>query len=69
MADCVGNLNPGQEADVVVLDGSHIPMVAHRLERVRSIQELLFYYAACGDDRLVRQTWIAGALAYDRPAS
>jgi guanine deaminase len=65
----VGNLVVGGEADVVVLDGQHLPMVAHRLERVASIEEQLFYYAACGDDRLVAQTWIAGRLAFDRAAT
>ncbi|HCH63521.1 MAG TPA: guanine deaminase [Deltaproteobacteria bacterium] len=69
MGSLVGNLAPGHEADAVVLDGAHIPLVAHRMAQVRSIHEQLFYFAACGDDRLVRETWIAGECAYNRSES
>lgn len=69
MADKVGNLAPGMEADLVVLDGAHLPLVAHRLQRVQSVHELLFYYAACGDDRLVKETRVAGQVAWSRPGA
>lgn len=64
----VGNLQEGLEADVVVLDGTRLPLVAHRLQRVRSIEEQLFYFAACGDDRLIAETWVAGRRRFARAA-
>lgn len=66
LQDRVGNLAVGLEADVVVLDARSVPLAAHRLSRARSIHEQLFYFAACGDDRLVSQTWTGGTCRWDR---
>ena len=69
LADRIGNLVPGAEADLVVLDLKSTPFIAQRMERVRDIAEALFVQMSTGDDRAIRQTWIAGRKAYDRDAT
>ena len=62
----IGNLAPGLEADLVVLDLASTPFIAQRMASVRDIGEALFVQMTLGDDRAVRQTWIAGRKACDR---
>ncbi|MEV7510163.1 guanine deaminase [Streptomyces sp. NPDC090085] len=64
--DKVGSLQVGHEADFVVLDPRATPLLARRTSRVEDIEELLFVLAVMGDDRTVRATYVAGALAHDR---
>ncbi|MFJ5175317.1 guanine deaminase [Streptomyces griseoviridis] len=64
--DKVGSLEPGHEADFVVLDPRATPLLARRTSRVSDIDELLFVLAVMGDDRTVRATYVNGALAHDR---
>lgn len=66
IADKVGSLEPGSEADFVVLDPRATPVLAQRTARVEDIEELLFVLAVMGDDRAVRATYVGGALAHDR---
>lgn len=66
LGDKVGNLAAGMEADVVVLDPAPTALAAHRLARVDDIHELLFFLAACGDDRSVDEVWVAGHRAWAR---
>lgn len=56
----VGTLEPGAEADVIVLDPRATPLLARRTERAQSFEELLFALIVLGDDRVVRETYIAG---------
>ena len=65
LQDRIGSLEPGQEADFVVLDGSQIPLFgAWTIDR--PLQERLFALQVLGDDRAIARTYIAGALAYAR---
>ncbi|MFW3472414.1 amidohydrolase family protein [Streptomyces microflavus] len=64
--DKVGSLEPGHEADFVVLDPGATPLLAQRTARVSDIEELLFVLAVMGDDRAVRATYVNGVLAHDR---
>ncbi|MFF9007670.1 guanine deaminase [Streptomyces goshikiensis] len=66
IADKIGSLQPGREADFVVLDPKATPLLAQRTARVNDIEELLFVLAVMGDDRTVRATYVAGSLAHDR---
>jgi guanine deaminase len=59
----VGTLEPGAEADVIVLDPRATPLLARRTARAGSLGDLLFALIVLGDDRTVRQTWIGGRLA------
>jgi guanine deaminase len=66
--DRIGSLEPGHEADVVVLDAGATPALRLRTQRTESIEELLFTLMIMGDDRAVRATYVAGRLAHDRDA-
>jgi guanine deaminase len=65
LRDRIGGLEPGQEADFVVLDGSQIPLFgAWTVDR--PLQQRLFALQVLGDDRAIARTYIAGELAYER---
>jgi guanine deaminase len=65
IADRVGSLEPGQEADFVVIDAEATPLLARRT-RGASLAERLFALQILGDDRAIRQTYIMGDCAWDR---
>jgi guanine deaminase len=56
----VGNLQPGNEADFVVLDPTATPLLARKTSQARSLDELLFALIVLGDDRVVLRTVVAG---------
>jgi guanine deaminase len=56
----VGTLEPGAEADFVVLDPAATPLLARRSAAAKSVEALLFALMILGDDRAVRETYIAG---------
>jgi guanine deaminase len=56
----IGTIAPGAFADLVVLDARATPAMAHRMEVTRDLEEELFVLMTMGDDRAVRQTYIAG---------
>ena len=67
LADRIGALEIGHEADCVVLDPAATPLLRHRLAAGDgSIEDLLFALMILGDDRVVRATYINGQPAYDR---
>lgn len=65
VADRVGALKVGQEADFVVLDPAATPLLARRT-RGADLHETLFALQVLGDDRAVRFTYVAGTLAHAR---
>ncbi|MCA3224272.1 MAG: guanine deaminase [Burkholderiales bacterium] len=56
----VGTLEPGAEADVIVMNLRATPLLARRTARAGSLEELLFALLVLGDDRVIAQTYIAG---------
>ena len=56
----IGTIAPGAFADLVVLDARATQAMAHRMEVVRDLEDELFVLMTLGDDRAVRQTYIAG---------
>jgi guanine deaminase len=64
--DRIGSIEPGMEADVVVLDLKSTPLISRRMAHCRDLTEALFVQMTLGDERAVRATYIAGRLAYDR---
>ncbi|MEM1345890.1 MAG: guanine deaminase, partial [Pseudomonadota bacterium] len=60
LAECIGTLEAGTEADVVVLDARATPAMALRMERVETLAEELFVLQTLGDDRAVRAVYVAG---------
>lgn len=57
----VGNLQPGCEADFVVLNPQATPLLARRTAQAHSLEELLFAMIVLGDDRLIEKTVISEA--------
>jgi guanine deaminase len=68
LEDRIGSLQVGREADIVVLDPKATQLLAFRSRRSRSFEETLFILMTLGDDRAVRATYVAGALAQARPS-
>jgi guanine deaminase len=64
----IGSLQPGAEADLVVLDPAATSVLAFRNARSRSLEETLFILMTLGDERAVRATYVNGALAHERPS-
>lgn len=58
--DKIGNLAPGMEADLVVVDLASTPAIAQASARAETIWQALFPTIMMGDDRAIRTTWIAG---------
>ena len=56
----IGNLQPGCEADFIVLNPAATPLLARKTARASNLDELLFAMIVLGDDRLVERTVIAG---------
>ena len=55
----VGNLQPGCDADFVVLNPQATPLLSRRTTRANSLDELLFAMIVLGDDRLIEKTVIS----------
>ncbi len=55
----VGNLQPGCEADFVVLNPQATPLLARRTAQANGLEELLFALIVLGDERAVARTVIA----------
>lgn len=68
IADRVGALEVGQEADFVVLDPAATPLLARRTAGA-SLAERLFAMQILGDDRTVARSYILGTCAWDRDAA
>ncbi|EBA16562.1 guanine deaminase [Roseobacter sp. SK209-2-6] len=60
MADKIGNIAPGMEADLVVLDLASTPAIAQRSACANDLWEAIFPTVMMGDDRAVSEVWING---------
>lgn len=67
MEDRIGNLAPGMEADIVVLDLASTPAIAQRAAQAEDIWESVFPTIMMGDDRAIRATYVAGQLRTHLP--
>lgn len=76
--DTLGNFDAGKEADFVALDwnAGQLAMQWHQSlavgaegpQTMEQAAQLLFGVMACGDDRNIDETWIAGERAYKKGA-
>ncbi len=63
----IGALEPGRDADIVVMDSRATPAMAHRMETIRGdLAEELFVLMTLGDDRAMRATYVAGTCVHRR---
>lgn len=57
----IGNLQPGCEADFVVINPAATPLLARKTAQAENLDELLFAMIVLGDDRLIEQTIVSQA--------
>ncbi len=57
----VGNLQPGCEADFVVINPQATPLLARKTAQAQSLDELLFSMIVLGDDRLIERAVLASS--------
>ena len=60
--DRIGNLAPGMEADIVVVDLASTAAIEQATRRAETIWQQVFPTIMMGDDRAIRATWINGRL-------
>jgi guanine deaminase len=60
LADRIGSLLPGREADFIALDLKATPLIARRTAQCKTLTELLLVLMTLGDDRCVAETWVLG---------
>lgn len=66
LEDRIGSIAPGMEADLVVLDMRSTPLIDFRMDHARHFADQLFVQMMLGDDRAVRETWVAGRPVHKR---
>jgi len=58
----IGNLQPGCEADFLVLNPKATPLLSRKTGRANNLEELLFSLIVLGDDRVIERTVISQAM-------
>ena len=66
LEDRAGTLQPGTDADFVVLDYHATPLLSYRIAQAKTFEEVLFVLMTLGDDRAVLQTYAAGRRVHSR---
>jgi guanine deaminase len=66
LEDKIGNLNPGSEADFIVIDFDAFPMLSQRVDRCTTLAEKLFALMILGDERVIATTYVHGRQVYSR---
>ncbi len=64
LADRIGSLQPGNEADFIVVDPKATPLLDFRMRSCRTLEEQLFALITLADDRVIHATYIAGDCRY-----
>lgn len=60
LSERVGTLEPGTDADIVVLNARATPVMELRMERVETLAEELFLLQTLADDRAIVETYVSG---------
>lgn len=60
LADRIGRLAPGAEADFIVLDPQATPLLARRMAQSRNLVERLLVWMTLADDRAIGATYVLG---------
>lgn len=66
LAGVIGTLDPGAEADFVVLDPAASPLLAERWAASRDVEDRLMALMVLGQEQAVARTYVAGNLAHAR---
>ncbi|GAB4259838.1 MAG: guanine deaminase [Pararhodobacter sp.] len=67
LTDRIGTLDPGTEADLVVLDSRATPELALRMDAAQDLKDEVFALLVLGDDRAVAETYVNGIPSKPRP--
>ena len=59
----IGNIAPGMEADLVVIDLASTPAIAQATTRAEDIWAAMFPTIMLGDDRAIRAVWVNGKVS------
>jgi len=60
MSGKIGHLGAGAAADITVLDLASTSAIAQRSGRAKDVWDALFPTIMMGDDRAIKDVWIAG---------
>ena len=60
MSGQIGHLGVGAKADITVIDLASTPVITQRSTRANDIWDALFPTIMMGDDRAIRDVWVAG---------
>lgn len=66
LADEIGSLDSGCQADLAVWDWAATPLMQHRLGLAQDLHEQLFAWMTLGDERLLQAAYVAGVPRYRR---
>ena len=66
LEDKIGSLEPGLDADLLVLDLKSTPLIEFRMKHCQDIHEALFVQMTMADDRATKAVYVGGRLAYSR---
>ncbi|MFB9160334.1 guanine deaminase [Chromobacterium violaceum] len=66
LADKIGTIAPGFEADLAVIDLHSTPIIDYRMKYCKDLDEALFIQMTLGDDRAIAATYVAGNKVYSR---
>ncbi|MCL6282657.1 guanine deaminase [Ruegeria sp. 2012CJ41-6] len=69
MEDRIGTLDPGTEADIVVLNARSTEAMALRMDRASTLSEELFVLQMMGDDRAIEEVYVNGTASKTAPAT
>lgn len=62
----IGNLKPGHEADIIVIDLKSTPAIEHRMRYAEDLWEALFIQIIMADDRAILATYVDGRKLHER---
>ncbi|MDX5592222.1 guanine deaminase [Pseudovibrio sp. SPO723] len=68
LEDKIGNILPGLEADITIVDPQSTPLIQHRMSYANDLTEALFIQMILGDDRAIEATYVGGKKVYQKPS-
>lgn len=65
LADKIGTIAPGLEADLCILNPNATPLLTQRVKTSNSMADVLFALMMLGDDRCIQATWVHGTCVHE----
>ena len=65
LENCVGNLLPGMEADIIIINLCSTPLIQQRIEKAYDIWDILFAQIILADERAIRATYVDGKCVFN----